>query len=123
MVLSSGLQCLSRVSLCFLLCNASPFLCVRLLSNYEALWWPMYWWCTGLCCTVVLGMCSVGANFLHFSLFTICLHCVWSILANTCHSYDSLCYVVTIRAALYLYCGFAVMFHAMGVGSVLGWVS
>jgi hypothetical protein len=29
---------------------------------------------------------------------------------------------VIIRAALYLYCGVAVTFLALGVGSVLGWV-
>ena len=53
-----------------------------------------------MCYTVVLDMCSVGANFLHyhFSLFTICLHYVWSPLVNTYHSYGILCYVVNIRA-------------------------
>jgi hypothetical protein len=26
----------------------SRFLCVRLVSIYETLWWPMYGWCTGV---------------------------------------------------------------------------
>ena len=43
-------------------------------------------------------------------------------LSLVCHSYGSLCCVVTIRAAPYLYCEVAVMFLALGVGSVLGWV-
>ena len=78
----------------------SRFLCIRLVSIYETLWWPMYGRCNGVCYTVVLDMCSVGANFLHyhFSLFTICLHYVWSPLVNTYHSYGILCYVVNIRA-------------------------
>ena len=68
-----------------------------------------------------------GANFLHyhFPLFHCslsALHCVWSLLVIAHHSYGTLCYVVTIRATLYLYCGVAVMFLALGVGSVLGWV-
>jgi hypothetical protein len=57
-----------------------------------------------------------GANFCTITFncsLSICT--VWSILVNTCHSYGSLCYVVTIRAAPYLYCGVAVMFLTLGV--------
>jgi len=118
-LLSSGLQGTSRVSGCFLLCNLLLFLgCVILVLYYESLWGPMYERCTGVCYSVDLCLYSVWCWFLALSLplslFTICLHCVWSLLVITYHSYGSLCYVVTIRAALYLYCGVAIMFLRWG---------
>jgi len=69
----------------------------------------------------VFCLVLISALSLPLSLFTICLHCVWSLLVIACHSYGSLCYVMTVHAALYLYCGVAVMFLVLGVVSVLGW--
>jgi hypothetical protein len=38
---------------------SSHFGCMRLVSYCEALWWPMYEWCTGMCYLVVICLCSV----------------------------------------------------------------
>ena len=75
--------------------------CVRLVSYCDSLWWPMYEWCTGVCYSLVLCLCSLWCYFffalsLPLSLFTICLHWVWSQLVIAYHSYGSLCYVLNL---------------------------
>ena len=83
MVLFSGLQGPSGVSGCFLLCNAFPvFVRQNLVSVFEALWWPMYGWCTGVCYQVIFKyvFCLVLISCtITVSLFTIYFHCVVNI--------------------------------------------
>jgi hypothetical protein len=99
----------------------SRFCVIELVSIHEALWWPMYGWCTGMCYSVVfkcvfylvLVLCTINFNF----SLSICT--LWSILVNTCHSYGSFCYVVTIRAAPY--CTVELLLCFSRWGEVLCW--